>query len=311
MAEHQGQWHSANLPRNLSPSRGDSLGSDKSTDLVDVSLFQRARQAVDRVTSPSHGAIVDTSDRRAGRPASDNLVLTEPAASRTPSDALISVADLVKTYENGAVGIPVIRDVNLQVFQGEIVAVTGPSGCGKSTLLFMLGLFLSPTAGTYHFGGEDVLTLGRSDQAEFRRSRVGFVFQTSDLLENSTVYENLEYPLIYAGVPQGERSHRIEAALKLVNLRHRIRHPANHLSGGERQRVAVARALVNRPQVILADEPTGQLDRDNTRIIMDHFEGIAAEGDTAVILVTHDPQVAARCTRVCILEDGVFYGEGE
>ena len=147
-------------------------------------------------------------------------------------------------------------------------------------------------------------------QAEFRRRQVGFVFQASDLLENSTVYENLEYPLIYAGVPRRERPARITEALELVNLAHRIRHPSNHLSGGEKQRVAVARALVNRPKVVLADEPTGQLDREHTRIIMEHFEEIVAGGNTAVILVTHDPQVASRCNRVCVLEDGVLYGEG-
>jgi len=269
------------------------VGSKKANNLVDTSLFEKARQAVDRVTLPR-----------------DRDVLPEPTSSRKTQDALIRVTGLAKTYTNGAGGIPVIRNVNLNVCQGEIVAVMGPSGCGKSTLLFVLGLFLSPTAGTYHFGGEDVFKLGRSAQAEFRRRRVGFVFQASDLLENSTVYENLEYPLIYAGVTRRERPGRIAEALELVNLGPRIGHPSNRLSGGEKQRVAVARALVNRPKVILADEPTGQLDRDHTRIIMEHFENIVAGGNTAVILVTHDPQVADRCNRVCVLEDGVLYGEG-
>ena len=277
--------------------------SDKSTDLVDASLFKKARQSVDQVTPPPEREVT-------GPPESGRHVPTKAVASTKAKKALISVKGLAKTYENGSENIPVIHNANLLVHQGEVVAVTGPSGCGKSTFLFMLGLFLSPTQGTYHFGGKDVLKLDRSAQAEFRRKRVGFVFQTADLLENSNVYENLEYPLIYAGVPLRERPDRIAKALDLINLGHRIRHPANHLSGGERQRVAVARALVNRPQVILADEPTGQLDRENTNIIIDHFEEIVEVDDTAVILVTHDPQVAARCNRVCLLEDGVLYGEG-
>ena len=269
------------------------MGSKKANNLIDTSLFEKARQAVDRVTLP---------EKRKDLP--------EPAASRDTQDALIKVTGLVKTYSNGASGIPVIRNVNLNVYHGEIVAVMGPSGCGKSTLLFVLGLFLSPTAGSYYFGGKDVLKLNRSAQAEFRRRQVGFVFQASDLLENSIVYENLEYPLIYAGVTRRERPRRIAEALELVNLGRRIRHPSNRLSGGERQRVAVARALVNRPKVILADEPTGQLDSDHTRIIMEHFQRIVGGGNTAVILVTHDPQVAALCNRVCVLEDGVLYGKG-
>jgi len=222
------------------------------------------------------------------------------------SDILINVSELMKKYGNGAKGIHVLRGVNLKVRRGEMLAVTGPSGCGKSTLLFILGLFLTPSNGTYYFSGEDVLRLDRPAQAEFRRKRVGFVFQASDLLENSTVYENLEFPLIYAGVNRRERRGMICDALELVNLAHRIRHPANLLSGGERQRVAVARALVNRPQVILADEPTGQLDRDNTQFIMDYFERIVTRADTTLIVVTHDSQVAARCRRICVLEDGVL-----
>lgn len=224
-------------------------------------------------------------------------------------DALISVSDLAKSYSSGSGGITVLRRVDLSVYPGEMVAIIGPSGCGKSTLLFILGLFLSPSHGSYFFEGKDVLTLNRSAQAEFRRMRVGFVFQASDLLENSTVYENLEFPLIYAGVDRRNRPERISRTLELVNLSHRIRHPANRLSGGEMQRVAVARSLVNKPKVILADEPTGQLDSENTQFIMDHFEGIVGRGETAVVIVTHDPQVAERCTRVCYLEDGILRGE--
>jgi ABC-type lipoprotein export system ATPase subunit len=221
--------------------------------------------------------------------------------------ALIRVTDLCKTYDNGLDLIHVLHDINLKVYPGEIVAIMGPSGSGKSTLLFILGIFLNPTSGSYILGGQDVLALDRNAQAECRRNRLGFVFQTCDLFENSTVYENLEFPLIYAGVERGDRPARIAAALERVNLAHRMHHSSNRLSGGERQRVAVARALVNQPQVILADEPTGQLDRSHGHLIMDHFAEIVRDGKTAVVVVTHDPEIAARCTRICSIRDGVLY----
>jgi putative ABC transport system ATP-binding protein len=220
---------------------------------------------------------------------------------------LIKVARLSKYYNNGSGVIPVLRGIDMEVERGDMVVVMGPSGQGKSTLLFILGLLLPASSGSYHFLGQDVLNLSRLEQAEFRRRRVGFVFQNCDLLENSTVYENLEFPLVYAQVDPQERPDKIAAALKRVNLIHRIKHRSNMLSGGERQRVAVARALVNEPSVILADEPTGQLDRKHGQLIMDHFENIAAGGDTALVVVTHDPAVAERCTRAYTLEDGILY----
>jgi ABC-type lipoprotein export system ATPase subunit len=223
--------------------------------------------------------------------------------------ALIRVIDLCKTYDNGVDLIHVLRNINLKVYPGEIVAVMGPSGSGKSTLLFILGIFLHPTSGSYFLGAQDVLGLDRNAQAEFRRSRVGFVFQSCDLFENSTVYENLEFPLIYAGVERRDRPDRIIAALQQVNLEHRIHHSSNRLSGGERQRAAVARALVNQPQVILADEPTGQLDRSHGHLILEHFGEIVSDGKTAIVVVTHDPEIAARCTRICSLRDGVLYDQ--
>ena len=221
--------------------------------------------------------------------------------------ALIKVTDLCKTYDNGLDLIHVLRDINMKVNPGEIVAVMGPSGSGKSTLLFILGIFLLPSSGSYFLGDQDVLGLDRAAQAEFRRSRVGFVFQSCDLLENSTVYENLEFPLIYAGVERRDRPERIISALERVNLGHRMHHSSNRLSGGERQRVAVARALVNQPRVILADEPTGQLDRSHAHQVMDHFGEIVSDGETAMVLVTHDPEMAARCTRTCLIRDGALY----
>jgi putative ABC transport system ATP-binding protein len=226
---------------------------------------------------------------------------------RAKDGDLIRIARLTKVFQNGPERISVLRDVNLRVNRGKMVAIMGPSGSGKSTLLFILGLFLSPTEGTYLFSGEDVLRLDRSSQAAFRRSRVGFVFQTADLIENSTVYENLEYPLMYANVRRRERRGLIMEALARVKLDHRVRHPSNRLSGGERQRAAIARALVNRPELVLADEPTGQLDQDNSQAVMDHLGDIVTDGSTTVIVVTHDPAIAARCSRVHHLEAGVLH----
>jgi len=236
-----------------------------------------------------------------------NLRIMNTKAGPVPQ-ALIQVSNLTKTYFNGAGPIEVLRRVDLEIHLGEMVAVMGPSGSGKSSLLYILGLLQLPTSGSYHWQDIDLLSLDRSQQAEFRRRRLGFVFQACDLLENSTVYENLEFPLIYEGVDRKERPPRIQEALRRVNLEHRLNHSANLLSGGERQRVAVARALVNRPQLILADEPTGQLDRRHGHLIMEHFEEIIAGGDTAVVVVTHDPDIAARCSRVCPMEDGVLRG---
>ncbi len=219
---------------------------------------------------------------------------------------MISVSGLTKDYGNGDAAIPVLRGVDLSVSPGEMVAIMGPSGSGKSTLLFILGLFLAPSRGSYRALGEDVLSLQRNAQARFRRKFIGFVFQSCNLVENSTVYENLELPLIYAGVKHGERHEKIQAALARVNLSHRIRHPANLLSGGEQQRVAVARAMVNNPRVILADEPTGQLDREHSRIVMNYFRNFVLGGSTGMIIVTHDPEVAGYCTRTHHLDGGAI-----
>ena len=233
--------------------------------------------------------------------------MNESAVSLQSNGALIKVSDLCKTYDNGLELIHVLRDINLRVNPGEIMAIMGPSGSGKSTLLFILGIFLLPSSGTYFLGGQNVFGLDRAAQAEFRRNRVGFVFQSCDLLENSTVYENLEFPLIYAGVDRRDRKERITRALDQVNLSHRMHHSSNRLSGGERQRVAVARALVNQPQVILADEPTGQLDRSHAHLVLDHFNKIVSDGKTAMVVVTHDPEIASRCTRTCLIRDGALY----
>ena len=223
---------------------------------------------------------------------------------------VIDINNLTKTYQTGAGGISVLKDVNLHVRRGEMVAVMGPSGSGKSTLLFILGLFQPPSTGGYKVAGVDVLSLSRDQQAIFRREMLGFVFQSCDLLENSTVYENLELPLIYAGVRRRERPDRISEALSMVNLEHRLHQPSNRLSGGERQRVAIARALVTQPACVLADEPTGNLDRATADGVFELILQLARNHGTAFVLVTHDESLAARCGRALRLERGRLAQQG-
>lgn len=221
-------------------------------------------------------------------------------------NGLIDITKLGKVYTTEAGSIPVLREVNLRVGPGEMVAVMGPSGSGKSTLLYILGLFQAPSYGNYYFDGQDVLSLNRAAQAEFRRHRVGFVLQSADLLQNSTVYENLEFPLIYSGLKRRVRPKRIAEALDRVGMASRIQHPSNRLSGGEKQRVAIARALVNKPQCVLADEPTGALDKDNTELVLGIFEQIVSSDRTALVIITHDPEVAGRCSRIYLMDDGML-----
>ena len=222
------------------------------------------------------------------------------------NELVIDIQHLTKDYVSGSEKITVLKDINLEVRRGEMVAIMGPSGSGKSTLLFILGIFQPPTSGVYNVSGVNVLSLSRDAQAIFRREKMGFVFQSCDLLENSTVYENLELPLIYTGVKHRERSDKIMDALHRVNLEHRVRQPSNRLSGGERQRVAIARALVNEPEFILADEPTGQLDQANSERVMDYFVKITDEARVAMVIVTHDAVTADRCSRKSLLAGGLL-----
>ncbi len=232
--------------------------------------------------------------------------MNEEILVRNAETPLIEIKGLTRHYLEKDEEIPVLRGIDLRVFPKERVAIMGPSGSGKSTFLNILGLLLQPTAGRYFFDGRDVLQLTRSQQAHFRRSRVGFVFQTCDLLEGSTVRENLEYPLVYAEVPKRERGRRIAESLEAVGLSHLMNHSAAHLSGGEQQRVAVARALVNRPRAILADEPTGQLDRSNSERMMDCFKDIVTKDGVSLVVATHNTLVAAGCDRVYHLKDGIL-----
>ena len=215
-------------------------------------------------------------------------------------EPLLTAQDLVKSY--GAE--QTLRGVSLELYAGQMTAVMGPSGCGKSSLLLILGLLQPPDSGTYLSRGTDLLRLDHAEQALFRRQFFGFILQSCAVFSYSTVEENVEYPLIYAGVPRRERMERVAAALDAVNLRDKARARSNRLSGGEQQRVAIARALVNRPKVLLADEPTGQLDNKNTNRLMDRFRDVMQELSLGIIVVTHDPEVAGRCDVLHRLQNG-------
>ena len=215
-------------------------------------------------------------------------------------EPLLTAQDLVKSY--GAE--QTLRGVSLELYAGQMTAVMGPSGCGKSSLLLILGLLQPPDSGTYLSRCTDLLRLDHAEQALFRRQFFGFILQSCAVFSYSTVEENVEYPLIYAGVPRRERMERVAAALDAVNLRDKARARSNRLSGGEQQRVAIARALVNRPKVLLADEPTGQLDNKNTNRLMDRFRDVMQELSLGIIVVTHDPEVAGRCDVLHRLQNG-------
>jgi len=210
-----------------------------------------------------------------------------------------------KTYEMNSVGVRALRGVSFDIAQNEYVAIMGPSGSGKSTLMNIIGCLDVPTSGTYVLDGSDVGTLGEDALAEIRNEKIGFVFQTFNLLARSDVFHNVELPLIYAGMRPRRRKRLAEEAIEKVGLLDRMRHRPNELSGGQRQRVAIARALVNRPTILLADEPTGNLDSGTGAEIMEVFDHLHSEGNT-IILVTHEDSIASHALRKIQLFDGLI-----
>lgn len=216
---------------------------------------------------------------------------------------VIAAKDLYKCYPGFP---PVLRGVNIEVEPGEMVAIMGPSGCGKSTMLHILGMLHSPDSGSLEILGKNVLALNSEGTAAFRRGNMGFVMQASNLFDHSTVFENVEFPLIYENIPPQERWERVIRALDLVRLSKRVHYRSNRLSGGEQQRVAIARAMVNNPRVLLADEPTGALDARTSRVIMENFRNLCHKGGVAMVMVTHDPKMAEYCDSIYTLEDGVL-----
>ena len=224
---------------------------------------------------------------------------------------VISVRDLTKTYEIGEIEVHALRGVSLEVEPGEFVAATGPSGSGKSTLMHILGCLDHPTAGRYLLDGRDVAKLSRNELAEVRNRKIGFVFQGFNLLARTSALDNVELPLLYdhQTMKAGERHARAMAALKAVGLEDRAHHHPNQLSGGQQQRVAIARALINQPSLLLADEPTGNLDSRTSVEVMAIFQRLNAEQRITVLLITHEPDIAEYATRIVSFRDGRIVGD--
>ena len=218
---------------------------------------------------------------------------------------LIDVRDLTKVYEMGDVQVHALRGVTFTAESGEFIAIVGPSGSGKSTMMDILGCLAKPTEGEYYLEEEEVGKLSDNQLAEIRNRKVGFVFQSFNLLQRTTALHNVELPLIYSGLSRKERRRRAFEALEAVGLADRVHHKSNEMSGGQIQRVAIARALVNNPSMIFADEPTGNLDTRSGGEIMAIFDELNAAGNT-IIMVTHEPEIAAHARRILHIRDGLI-----
>jgi len=226
------------------------------------------------------------------------------------ADPLIHLDGVKKVFYTEDVETHALAGIHLDIFPGEYVSIAGPSGCGKSTLLSILGLLDTPSDGKYLLKDQPVENLSLSDRARIRNREIGFVFQAFNLIGDLTVYENVELPLTYRGMPSGERKERVQKALEKVGMAHRIKHYPAQLSGGQQQRVAVARAVVGDPAIVLADEPTGNLDSTNGEAVMELLEELHGQGST-ICMVTHDPRYARHAERAIHLFDGRVVEEEE
>ncbi|MGA2932192.1 MAG: ABC transporter ATP-binding protein [Acidimicrobiales bacterium] len=223
----------------------------------------------------------------------------------TSDGVVIELERVTKVYRTGSIAVAALRGISLRIAQGEYVAVIGPSGSGKSTLMHILGCLDTPTSGAYHLAGENVSNMSEADLAEVRNKRIGFVFQQFNLLASMSAWQNVELPLVYAGVPRTERKERAMDALARVGLAGRVNHRPGELSGGQQQRVAVARALVTEPDLILADEPTGNLDSVSAADVLRLMDELHEAGRT-LVLITHDTEVASASGRVLGIRDGLL-----
>jgi putative ABC transport system ATP-binding protein len=231
------------------------------------------------------------------------LLTSDPSLAPDASGPVIALENVNKTYSQGSLAVEALRGVNLTIAAGDYVAIMGPSGSGKSTLMHILGCLDVPTDGRYLLAGEDVSSLSEDELAEIRNRRIGFVFQQFNLLPSLNAWRNVELPLCYAGVPRSVRKARALEALDRVGLADRVVHRPSELSGGQQQRVAVARALVTDPALILADEPTGNLDSASTIDVLNLLDELHAAGRT-IVLITHEPDVASRAQRIARIRDG-------
>lgn len=226
------------------------------------------------------------------------------------NQSVIDIQGITKTYVNGKLSVPVLHGIDLQVNKGEFLSIMGPSGSGKSTFMNILGCLDRPTTGSYRLNGDEVATLSDDELAFVRNKQIGFVFQSFNLLTKLTAVENVALPMIYAGMDKKTRNERAAALLSSVGLGDRMDHLPSELSGGQRQRVAIARALANNPAIIMADEPTGNLDSKSTIDVMNIFRGLYDEGRT-IILVTHEPEIATYASRNVVLRDGLIVEDSQ
>ena len=226
------------------------------------------------------------------------------------NQTVIDIQGITKTYVNGKLSVPVLHGIDLQVNKGEFVSIMGPSGSGKSTFMNILGCLDRPTTGSYRLNGDEVATLSDDELAFVRNKQIGFVFQSFNLLTKLTAVENVALPMIYAGMDKKTRNERAAALLASVGLGDRMDHLPSELSGGQRQRVAIARALANNPAIIMADEPTGNLDSKSTIDVMNIFRGLYDEGRT-ILLVTHEPEIATYASRNVVLRDGLIVEDSQ
>ena len=241
--------------------------------------------------------------------ATELVSLTEPMTSAPPESCIICTEDLWKTYDMGSEQqVQALRGVNVRIQRNEYVAIMGPSGSGKSTLMNLIGCLDTPSQGKYWLNGQLVSELDDDELARIRNKEIGFVFQTFNLLARATSLHNVELPLIYAGMPANERIERAKQALTSVGMEPRMNHKPNELSGGQRQRVAIARALVNSPSIILADEPTGNLDSQTGVEIMALFDRLHQQGNT-IVLVTHEHDIAEYAHRIIHIKDGKVFSD--
>ena len=232
--------------------------------------------------------------------------MTADAGQRRPAAPAVELVDVVREYLTGGEVVQALRGVSLRIDTGEYVAIVGPSGSGKSTLMHVVGALDRPTRGTVRVAGSDIGRLSDTAVAKLRNEHIGFVFQSFHLLARTSARDNVALPLVYRGLPAGARKAAAEEALRAVGLAHRLGHRPSELSGGEQQRVAIARALVGEPRLLLADEPTGNLDSRNGEEVMGLLERLVTERGVAVVLVTHDPDVAARAGRRIRVRDGLI-----
>ena len=221
---------------------------------------------------------------------------------------MITTKQLSKIYRTDEVQTTALNNVDLQITEGEFVAIMGPSGCGKSTLLNILGLLDDASKGSYQFLGNEIVGTKEKSRAQLRKKNIGFIFQNFNLIDELTVFENIELPLIYNGIPSSERKQRVEEIMTKINISHRAKHYPQQLSGGQQQRAAVARALVTKPQLILADEPTGNLDSSNGNEVMNLLAELHREGST-IVMVTHSSYDAGFASRIVNMKDGEIFSE--